>query len=182
MKHYDNVVRLPRGETSDPIAALEIIAEENKWPLEKHADDEASFDCIGRWGELTMNFLWQDEYQSLQLCCMSDLSVNDATRDAVKTMLYEVNRKTWAGYFTLDDAEDYVVFRYTSLMRHMSGDVQEHIEDMLEVTLAEMDRFYPAFQAAINGNGAPSNMVSSPANDMHNNMLVALLAEPMGEA
>lgn len=172
---YDNVVRLPRTDTTDPIAALEAIAEENKWPLEKHAEDEASFDCIGRWGELTMSFLWQDEYQSLQLCCMSDLKVSAEKRQSVKDMLYEVNRKTWAGYFTLDDAEDYVVFRYTSLMRHMNGDVQEHIEDMLEITLAEMDRFYPAFHAIVAGQ---ESQTMTPANDM----IVALLAEPMGEA
>ncbi len=177
MKNFDNVVRLSRPETADPIAALEVIAEENKWPLEKHADDEASFDCIGRWGELTMNFLWQDEFQSLQLCCLSDLKVTTDKRDAVRGMLYEVNRKTWAGFFTLDDSEDYVVFRYTSLMRQMSGDVQEHIEDMLEIALAEMDRFHPAFQSVLQINLHPESL-TPPANDM----IVALLAEPMGEA
>ena len=177
MKHYDNVVRLPRSEHADPIAVLEVIAEENKWPLEKHADDEASFDCLGRWGELTMSFLWQDEFQSLQLCCLSDLKVNAEKRDAVRNMLYEVNRKTWAGYFSLDDNEDYVVFRYTSLMRQMAGDVQEHIEDMLEIALAEMDRFYPAFQSVLQQRIHPDSL-TPPANDM----IFALLAEPMGEA
>ena len=52
MSSYSNVIRLNRPESQDPIAVLEIIASENKWPLEKHADDEVSFDCIGRWGEL----------------------------------------------------------------------------------------------------------------------------------
>ena len=175
MSSFSNVVRLPRPDVHDPIAALESIATENKWPLEKHADDEVSFDCIGRWGELTMSFLWQDDCQALQLCCMSDLRVTDVTRKAVQDMLYDVNRKVWAGFFTLDDAEDFVVYRYTSLLRHTHGDMQEHVEDLIEIALAELDRFYPAFQSV-------TQITAQPTPRVTNGVLLSLLTDPMGEA
>jgi hypothetical protein len=178
MSAYSNVIRLNRMDSQDPISVLEMIATENKWPLEKHAEDEVSFDCIGRWGELTMSFLWQEDCQALQICCYSDLRVSEANRKSAIDMLYEVNRKVWAGLFSLDDNEEYVVFRYTSMMRHIGNDTQSHIEDMMEIVLAEMDRFYPAFQA-LNQTRMPAEPNSIR---VANDMIVTLLAEPMGEA
>ncbi|HEY1096077.1 MAG TPA: YbjN domain-containing protein [Alphaproteobacteria bacterium] len=177
MSSYSNVIRLNRPESQDPIAVLEVIASENKWPLEKHAEDEVSFDCIGRWGELTMSFLWQEDCQALQICCYSDLQVHGGNRKAILDMLYEVNRKVWAGMFTLDDNEEYVIYRYTSMLRHLNSDTQSHIEDMMEIALAEVDRFYPAFQSISKPRQATD---SNPL--VANDMMVALLAEPMGEA
>lgn len=184
MKPLTTVARLTRTDLNDPIAVLETIAEENKWPLEKHAEDEVSFDCIGRWGELTMSFLWQDEFQSLQLCCSSDLKVTEQNRSAILDMLYQVNRKTWAGFFMLDDSEEYVVFRYTSLMRQTNSDIHAHIEDMLEVALAEMDQFYPAFQSVVQSHNAVTqdNSAASVVPHANHAMLLTLLAETMGEA
>jgi hypothetical protein len=177
MSAPSNVIRLNRMSEQDPISVLEMIAVENKWPLEKHAEDEVSFDCIGRWGELTMHFLWQEDCQALQICCSSDLKVTPDTRQSVIDMLYEVNRKVWAGMFTLNDDQDYVMYRYTSLIRHIGQDVQSHIEDMMEIALAEMDRFYPAFQAL-----QPQRPSSVNHIRVANDMIVTMLAEPMGEA
>jgi hypothetical protein len=178
MSSYSNVIRLTRPDSQDPISVLEVIANENKWPLEKHAEDEVSFDCIGRWGELTMSFLWQEDCQALQICCYSDLQVAGPNRKAIINMLYEVNRKVWAGLFTLDDNEEYVVFRYTSMIRHMHSDLQSHIEDLMEVALAEIDRFYPAFKSTLQ----PILSSSGTVIDFASDMMVSLLADRMGEA
>lgn len=161
----------PYMDAVNPIDTLEAIANENKWPLEKTSDDEASLEIEGRWGQFTLNFLWQEEYQALLFSCTSDLRVSVDKIPAIKEMLFEINNKTWLGHFDLDDSDErYVLFRYTSLMRGYTLNAQEHVEDLIELSMTEFDRFYPAFKAVLS------------ERPVANDVMITMLADPMGEA
>jgi hypothetical protein len=157
-------------ESYNPIEMLEAIAKDNKWPLEKLSDEEASLECTGRWGEFTLSFLWQEEYNALQFCAMSDLIVTADKLPAIKSILFDINHKTWLGHFDIDDAAQAIVFRYNSLMRGTSLNAHDHIEDIIELAMTEFDRFYPAFKAVLS------------QRQVANDIMVAMLADPMGEA
>ncbi len=157
-------------ESYNPIEALEAIAKDNKWPLEKLSDEEASLECTGRWGEFTLSFLWQEEYNALQFCAVSDLIVPEDKMQAIKDILFDINHKTWLGHFDLDSSSQYVAFRYNSLMRGISLNTHDHLEDIIELAMTEFDRFYPAFKAVLS------------ERKVANDIMVAMLADPMGEA
>ena len=157
-------------EGHNPIEALETIAKDNKWPLERISDDEASLECEGRWGQFTLGFLWQEEFQALQFCCISNLKVTGAKLPAIKELLYEINHKTWLGHFDIEDADNVIVFRYTSLMRGFSLHALEHIEDLIDLAMTEFDRFHPAFKATLT------------ERKVANDLMLTMLADPMGEA
>jgi hypothetical protein len=167
----DTQFEFPFLESSNPIELLDAIAQENKWPLEKISDEEASLECEGRWGQFALNFLWQEDFQALLFSCTSDLRVPVKKIPAIKDMLFEVNSKTWLGHFDLDDSDDrFVLFRYTSLMRGYTLNAQEHVEDLIELAMTEFDRFYPAFKAVLS------------ERKIANDVMVTMLADPMGEA
>lgn len=158
------------ADSNNPIEALEAIAKDNKWPLEKISDDEATLECEGRWGQFTLNFLWQEEFQALQFCCMSHLTVPAERLQKIKDMLFEINHKTWLGHFDLEHDDNIIVFRYTSLMRGFVANGQDHIEDLIDLAMTEFDRFYPAFKAVL-----AQRIVA-------NDVMMTMLADPMGEA
>ena len=161
----------PYLDSSNPIETLEGIAKENKWPLEKVSDEEATLEVEGRWGQFSLSFVWQEDYQALLFCCTSDLRVPKEKMQAIKDMLFEINNKTWLGHFDLDDSDDkFVLFRYTSLMRGYTLSAQEHVEDLIELAMTEFDRFYPAFKAVLS------------ERKVANDIMVTMLADPMGEA
>ncbi len=157
-------------EGHNPIETLEAIAKENKWPLERLSDDEASLECEGRWGQFTLGFLWQEEFQALQFCCISTLKVAPGKMNVIKELLFDVNHKTWLGHFDIEDGENVIVFRYTSLMRGFSLHAQEHVEDLIDLAMAEFDRFHPAFKATLT------------ERKVANDLMLTMLADPMGEA
>jgi hypothetical protein len=163
--HYDFAMDSP-----NPIDTLEAIAKENKWPLEKISDEEAALECEGRWGQFSLNFLWQEEFQALQFCCISTLKVPPMKLARLKELLFDINHKTWLGHFDLEHEDHTVVFRYTSLMRGFIADGQAHIEDLIDLAMTEFDRFYPAFKAIL------SERIIA------NDIMVTMLADPMGEA
>ncbi len=158
------------SESHNPIDALEAIAHENKWPLEKLSDEEASLECTGRWGDFVLNFLWQEEFNALQFCALSELEVKSDKLSAIKELLFDINHKTWLGHFDIEENSQCIVFRYNSLMRGASLNTHEHIEDIIEAAMTEFDRFYPAFKAVL------SHRVVA------NDIMIAMLADPMGEA
>lgn len=158
------------AESYNPIEALEAIAKDNKWPLEKLSDEEASLECTGRWGQFTLSFLWQEEYNALQFCAISDLVVDPARLSAIKELLFDVNHKTWLGHFDIEDAEQCITFRYNSLMHGVSMNSHDHIEDLIDMAMTEFDRFYPAFRAVLS------------QRKVANDMMVAMLADTMGRA
>ena len=158
------------SESHNPIDALEAIATENKWPLEKMSDEEASLECTGRWGDFVLSFLWQEEFNALQFCAVSELKVGADKMQAVKELLFDVNHKTWLGHFDVESGTQCVVFRYNSLMRGVSLNTHEHIEDIIEAAMTEFDRFYPAFTAVL------SHRVVA------NDVMSAMLADTVGEA
>lgn len=158
------------SESHNPIEALEAIATENKWPLEKISDEEASLECTGRWGDFTLSFMWQEEFSALQFCALSELHVKPVKLQAIKELLFDVNHKTWLGHFDIEENSQCIVFRYNSLMRSTSLNAHEHIEDVIEAAMTEFDRFYPAFRAVL------SHRIVA------NDIMAAMLADPMGEA
>lgn len=157
-------------DSNNPIDTLEAIARENKWPLEKMSDDEASLECVGRWGQFMMYFAWDEEFQSLEFSCVSSLTVPADKESAVKDMLYHINNKVWLGHFCVNEAERSLMFRYNSLMRGYNMNGQEHLEDLIELAMAEIDRFYPALKAAVH------------ERKVANDIMVMMLADSAGEA
>jgi hypothetical protein len=157
-------------ESSNPIDTLEAIAKENKWPLEKINDEEASLECEGRWGQFVLSFVWQEEYQALQFCCASNLTVPTRKLARAKDLIFDINQKAWLGHFDIEEEGQSIIFRYNSLMRGFIANGQDHVEDLIELAMTEFDRFYPAFKAVLS------------ERKVANDIMVAMLADPMGEA
>lgn len=158
------------SDLNNPLEWIEAIAEQNNWPLEKHSDTEFSFDCEGRWGNFTLSFMWQEEFQAMQFCCASNLAVPALHFSQIKKLLFKVNHKMWLGHFDVSDSENTIIFRHTSLMRGLTYAGQEHIEDLIDIALTEFDRFYPAFKMQVT--------TREVANDLMNTALF----ETVGEA
>ncbi len=154
----------------NPIEWVEEIAAENDWPLEKHSETHVSFDCQGRWGEFTVSFLWQEEFQAMQFSCASSLNVPHLYLNPIKDLLFRVNHKIWLGHFDIDDGDQTIMFRHTSLMRGVNFAGQNYIEDLIDIALAEFDRFYPAFRMQV--------ATKEVANDLMNTVLF----ETVGQA
>lgn len=157
------------SDLNNPLEWIEDIARQNDWPLEKQSDTQMSFDCEGRWGNFTLSFAWQEDFQAMQFSCASTLAVPDLHFSQIKKLLFKVNHKLWLGHFDLNE-DNNIIFRHTSLMRGLTYAGQDHIEDLIDIALAEFDRFYPAFKMQV--------ATREVANDMMNTALF----ETVGEA
>ncbi len=143
-------------DVSNPLDSVEEILCANDWIFDRMTEDELTVQITGKMGEYKLFFQWQEEYSAMQFCCQFDLDIHrDAMNDASKTMT-AINSGLWLGHFDFREGTEIPCFRHTTLFRGMtqtSG--AEHIQDLVDIALAECERFYPVFD--IFSRGIPAN-------------------------
>ena len=154
----------------NPLDVVEELVLANDWDFHRTEDDEISIEVGGRWGTYRLLFIWQEDAGALHFCCRAEASATKETRAAVGDLLMRMNERLWIGHFDLCGAENALVFRHTSLLRGMSLVGSELIEDMVEISVGECDRFFPAFQLVANCGKTVDEAIE------------ASILEPIGEA
>ncbi len=156
--------------TTNPLDVVEEIVTANDWPFDRSSDDEMVVEIAGRWCDYRLFFVWQGEVSAMQFSCQLDLKVPAGRRPDVHELLAEVNTRLWLGHFDLSPEETNPTFRQTTLLRGARAASQEQMEDLVEIALAECERYYPAFQFAISGGKNAQEAIS------------AAILDTMGEA
>ncbi|PZQ43878.1 MAG: hypothetical protein DI551_11245 [Micavibrio aeruginosavorus] len=144
-------------DVSNPLDSVEDILHANEWTFDRMTEDELTVQITGKMGEYTLQFHWQEEYSAMRFSCLFDLDIKlEALDEAAKTMT-SINSGLWLGHFDMHEKSQTPCFRHTTLFRgqtHTSG--AEHIEDLVDIALAECERFYPVFDLL--SRGLPSSM------------------------
>lgn len=143
-------------DVSNPLDSVEEILYANDWIFDRMTEDELTVQITGKMGEYKLFFHWQEQYSAMKFVCQYDLDVKrDAMDMAAKTMT-SINSGLWLGHFDFREGTEIPCFRHTTLFR---GQTQtsgaDHIEDLVDIALAECERFYPVFD--ILSRGLPAN-------------------------
>jgi hypothetical protein len=156
-----------------PINPLDIVEElvlANDWPFQRSDDNELVIEIAGRWCEYRLFFVWQEECSALHFCCRIDGKIIASSRVAVSDLLARINERLWVGHFDLSGPDQVIVYRHTSLLRGVAQIGSEIVEDLVQLALAECDRYYPAFQLVMWAGKTPEEAIC------------ASILDPVGEA
>jgi len=155
---------------NNPIDVLEELVNANEWRFDRSGEDEMVVEVPGRWSELRLFFVWQEDLSAMYFSCLFDLRVPEKKRLATAELLSLINEKLWLGHFDLCSDELVPLFRHTVLMRGVGGVSAEQLEDLVDTAITECERFYPAFQFVLWGGKNAKEAVA------------AALVETVGEA
>ncbi|HET8729331.1 MAG TPA: YbjN domain-containing protein [Alphaproteobacteria bacterium] len=147
--------------TQNPLDLMEEIVAANDWVFERASHDEMLVEVAGRWCNYRLFFFWQDEISAMQFSCQFDMKIPAAKKTAVCELLATVNERMWLGHFDVDGDEQTPMFRHTTLLRGNHGASVEMLEDLVDITLTECERFYPAFQFVVWGGKTAEEAVAA---------------------
>jgi len=156
--------------TANPIDLVEEIVQANEWPHDRSCDEEMVVEITGRWCDYRLLFVWQGEINALHFSCGFDMKVPRPRRAAVYELLAAVNERLWLGHFDLAADDNSPAFRQGVLLRGTSSASVEQIEDLVDISVSECERFYPAFQLVIWGGKTAEEAIT------------AAMIDPIGEA
>lgn len=133
-------------DVSNPLDSIEDMLSGNEWAFSRLNDDELSVKVAGKYGQYNLTFIWQDEYSAMQFFCEFDFAIPESRVGMACRVLRKVNENLWLGHFDLSGRDTAPCYRHTSLFRgwtHTSG--AEHIEDLVDIALAESERYRNVF-------------------------------------
>ncbi len=141
-------------EISNPLDSVEDILAGQEWAFSRMNPDELMVDVSGKLGTYRMVFLWQEEYSAMQFTCHYDVITPADSRDMMALALARVNSGLWLGHFDIPADTGVPCFRHTSLFRGQTqSSGADHLQDLMDIALAECERFYPMFQMLTHEDG-----------------------------
>ncbi len=153
------------GDSADtppnPLDLVEEIVGANDWPFDRCHRDELVVEIAGRWSEHRMCFVWHAEMSAMHFSCGINCRVPDTRRSAVHELLATVNEHLWLGHFDLCSDGASPLFRQTVLLRGAAHVSVEQLEDLVDIALVEVDRFFPAFQLVVWGGRDPVDAIAA---------------------
>jgi hypothetical protein len=158
------------GSAANPIDLVEEIVQANEWAHDRASDEEMVVEIAGRWCDYRLLFVWQREINALLFTCAFEMKAPKARRNAVLELLAAVNERLWLGHFDLAPEGQSPRFRQGVLLRGALGVSVEQLEDLVDISVSECERFYPAFQLVVWG--------GKPAEEA----IAAAMIDPVGEA
>jgi hypothetical protein len=117
-----------------------------------------------------MWFGWEGELDALMLSCAFDLKVPGERLDETYRLLAHINERLWVGHFDIFSEEHVPTYRHALLLGGQDMPTDEQLADLIDITISESERFYPAFQYVIDGGKRAEDAVC------------AAIIDPIGEA
>jgi hypothetical protein len=139
----------------NPLDLVEQVAVANEWPFHRQTEDELAAEISGHWCQYRLWFCWHPDLGVMHLSCALEMKVPAAKKLDIYALLAMANEKLWLGHFDLWSEENLPVFRHALLLRDGVGVSGELMEDLIDIAVAECERFYPAFQFVIWGGKPP---------------------------
>lgn len=148
-------------ESTNPLDNVEEVMTMNNWSYSRMSDDELMVQVTGKHCDYRLFFIWQEDLNAMQFCCQYDMSVKAANMHNAGKVLMHVNENLWMGHFDIPSETKTPSFRHTSLMRGVnSNDQTSQIEDLLEISFAQCERFYSMFHFLCHSEIANDQMIS----------------------
>ncbi|HXR86066.1 MAG TPA: YbjN domain-containing protein [Stellaceae bacterium] len=159
-----------KAASANPIDLVEEIVQANEWPHDRSSDEEMVVEISGRWCDYRLLFVWQREMSALHYSCGFEMKVPRGRRGPVYELLAAVNERLWLGHFDLAEGDDSPSFRQGVLLRGVFGASVEQIEDLVDISISECERFFPAFQLVVWAGKSAKEAIA------------AAMIDPVGEA
>lgn len=128
----------------NPLDNVEDILTHHNWVYSRPNNDELMVKVAGRSCCYSLYFIWHEHMNALQYVCEYDLQITQENRLAAYDTIMTMNAASWIGHFEINNDTQSPAYRYTLLQGGASQ--VDLIEDLVEMSLAQCERYQPVFQ------------------------------------
>lgn len=129
----------------NPLDNVEEVLTYNNWVYNRTNDDELIVTIAGRNCTYRLLFIWQEGLNALQYVCQYDITVSEKNRSVAYEAIANMNAMLWMGHLEVTADTLIPSFRHTALLPH-HAEYHDRIEDLVDISLAQCERFQPVFQ------------------------------------
>lgn len=130
----------------NPLDSVEEVLHDHNWSFNRMSNHELVLNVRGKSCQYEIFFIWQEDMSALQFCCQYDVTVSESNKAMAAQTILEINEELWMGHFDLPGATQIPSFRHTCLLRGVNDIAgAEHIEDLVDLSLAQCEQYFPVF-------------------------------------
>lgn len=149
------------NDIPNPLDSVEDILSSYNWVFNRMGEDELTVNVAGKSCDYKLLFLWQEEMQAVEFCAQYDLALEFDNRKKASAFLSTINEDVWMGHFDIPQDTKAPCFRYTALLRGLKGEsISAQLEDMVDIALAQCERYYASFYLLCKGHNMGDEFIS----------------------
>ncbi len=156
-----NQVECYSDANANPLDSVEDVLSDYNWVYSRMDDENIIVEISGKSCKYRLLFAWQEHLNALQLRCQYDITVNPNNMPIAAMALMDINEALWMGHFELSKAGLNPCFRQTSIIYEREhGKFYSHVEDLVDISLIQCERFSPVFHMLANDEPLDIEMIS----------------------
>jgi hypothetical protein len=133
-------------DDANPLDLVEDFIESKGWTITRSEDDLMIAHVPGTKTKYEISMEWQEEFSALLFACTIPLDLGPAHYEAATRAMDKINQTLWLGHFDLSAKGKHPTFRHTFLFPMVpSGIAMEIVQSVIEIAIAECNRFYSSF-------------------------------------
>jgi len=141
-------------DSPNPLDNIEDILHANDWAFNRMDDNELTVTLSGKFCTYRLIFLWQADMSALQFSAQYELSIHPLNLGKAGKILMTINENTWMGHFEIVADTCIPGYRYTTLLDPENKQSYEHLENIVDIALAQCETNYAAFSLLTDQNAA----------------------------
>ncbi len=129
---------------ANPLDHVEEVLNRHNWAFNRVNAEELIVQVTGKGCDYRLFFIWEEDMSAIQFCCQYSLKIPTENFKMAAKSLMELNANLWLGHFDLPAKTGVPSFRYAAFCQEETT-TPDKISNMIDVALAQCERFFPAF-------------------------------------
>jgi len=151
--------RISTATVTNPIDLIEEVIAGKEWVYDRRCETELAVEAPGTWCDYGMFFAWSEDLSALHFSCALDMRVQNKLMGNIYELLAKLNERLWMGHFAIWVEEGIPMFRHTVRLNDRVD--TDAVGELMELAMAECERYYPAFQFVIWGGRTAEDAIAS---------------------
>ena len=144
----------------NPIDIVEEVIHGKKWSFSRSDDHELVADITSKWCQYRLYFTWSEQIRAISFTVTFDIRFPQSKYRSAHELLALINEKLWIGHFDITAKNGIPAYRYTVLSLHENEMLHHQFEDLVDISIYECEKYYPAFQLVLFEDTEPINALS----------------------
>ena len=133
----------------NPIDVVEDVIYQKKWNFSRADDHELVAEIASQWCLYRLYFNWSEKIRAMSFTVTFDIKFPEFKMKKAQELLAYINEKLWIGHFDITSKNGIPAFRHTVLQPPENEVLYSHLENLMDISICECEKYYPAFQLVL---------------------------------
>ena len=133
----------------NPIDVVEDVIYQKKWNFSRADDHELVAEIASQWCLYRLYFNWSENIKAISFTVTFDIKFPQNKLSKAYELLGLINENLWIGHFDITNKNGIPAYRHTVLSSSNNDFLHKKLEDLVDISIYECEKYYPSFQQVL---------------------------------